>query len=142
LKINKKTAILILAIILPLITFWVIYQYKLQSLINYNFDHTSLLILLIVSPILEELVFRGLLQDFVLKKIKNIFFSIVIVNLLFMLTHYRINHSLSYLSVVFICGIIFSVVKVYYSRIVYPILVHSYYNLSLVVIVLGWGHHV
>jgi len=115
------------AVILPIGVLYVLYKLKLPFL-NYHITG-NILFLLIISPILEELVFRGLLQESIYNKTKNYIFTVIMVNIAFMSLHYIVNNNIVYLLAVFICGIIFSVVKIYYKRIIYPIMLHVYYNL-------------
>ena len=128
---NGKYIFACFVILLPIGVFCLLQKFYLPFL-NYNLT-PGLLILLIVSPILEELTFRGLLQDLVLSKTKNYIFTILIVNIAFMLLHFNVNKNIVYLLLVFTCGIIFSVSKIYYERISLHILLHMYYNLCFIV---------
>ncbi|MBY0378868.1 MAG: CPBP family intramembrane metalloprotease [Burkholderiales bacterium] len=96
------------------------------------YTNTQILLLVIISPIFEEIVFRGLIQDFLVKKIKCKYLAFTSVNLLFVLLHIHKNMGIIYLMFVFICGMIFSVVKYKSSRVLYPIVLHSYYNLLFI----------
>lgn len=93
----------------------------------------EIIILLIVSPLLEEICFRGLLQDIVAKSMLYYKVGPVLVvllpNILFTVWHYHINSSYLYLLLVFLSGCIFGTVKILHHRLIYPILLHSYYNL-------------
>ena len=128
--ISSKCLFTYFSVLLPIGVFFLLYKLKLPFL-NYHLT-TSILILLIVSPVLEEFTFRGLLQDLILNKIKNYIFTVFLVNIAFMLLHYNVNNDIVYLFAVFICGIIFSVVKIYYGSILYPIILHVYYNLCFI----------
>ncbi len=118
------------ALLLPIVTLYLLHISHLPFL-NYSLT-TNIIILLAISPVLEELTFRGLLQDLVLNKTKNTVLTVIFVNIAFGFLHLNVNKSIVYLFSVFICGIIFSVSKIYYKRIVYPILLHVYYNLCFI----------
>lgn len=90
----------------------------------------QILLLLIISPLLEEIVFRGLIQEYLATKINSKFYVIIIVNVLFSGLHYHINHNPWYLFCIAICGIIFSIIKLITNSLSLVIMIHSYYNLS------------
>jgi membrane protease YdiL (CAAX protease family) len=127
---NIKNIFGFFALLLPLLTLYLLYILHLP-LLNYSFTK-NVIILLVVSPVLEELTFRGLLQDLVLSRTKSLILTVVLVNIAFVLLHLNVNNSIVYLCPIFICGIIFSVIKIYYERIVYPVLLHVYYNLCFI----------
>ena len=133
---STKTTFIISAIWLPILIFCSLKFFHLNYLINIQLDKVSIISLVLISPIWEELVFRGLLQEWLQKLLKSTVFLIFIVNLLFMVIHYFNNHNLLYLLAIFCCGVIFSIIKLYLNRIFYPILLHSYYNLTLLFYVL------
>jgi membrane protease YdiL (CAAX protease family) len=83
---------------------------------------------LFISPILEEIVFRGLLQDLLIKKIANKFIAFSILNLGFMLAHVHVQHDVVYLLLIFICGVLYSLIKDYFLFLRYPIMVHICFN--------------
>jgi membrane protease YdiL (CAAX protease family) len=128
--ISSKSLFTYFAVLLPVSALYLLHKLNLPFL-NYSLN-TNILILLVVSPLLEEFTFRGLLQDLILNKTKNYIFTVFLVNIAFVLLHYNINNNIVYLLAVFTCGIIFSVVKIYYGRIVYPIMLHVYYNLCFI----------
>lgn len=128
--INGKALFTCFAVLLPISVLYLIYKLNLPFL-NYKLT-TNILLLLVVSPILEEFTFRGLLQDMIQTKTKNYILTLFILNTAFTLLHYNVNNSIVYLFTVFICGIIFSVSKMYYKMIVYPIMLHMYYNLCFI----------
>ena len=126
---NLKYGIFFL--ILPLL-FWFlgflffphfIHQFTIPS------TYSKIILLLIVSPILEEIVFRGLIQDYVVNKVKNKCLAVIIVSLFFATFHYRINSNLFYLTLIFASGVVFSLTKLIYGKILFPICLHTYYNL-------------
>lgn len=128
--INNKFLFTYFIVLLPIGVFYLLYKLNLPFL-NYSLN-TNILILLLVSPVLEEFTFRGLLQDFLLNKTKNYSFTVFLVSIAFTLLHYNVNNNIVYLFAVFICGIIFSVIKIYYRKIAYPVMLHVYYNLCFI----------
>lgn len=118
----------------PLILLFPVSYFKL-TLPIVNRDITSTLKLLIIAPVLEELVFRGLLQDFIKRVNTSKLTCYFIVNIIFVLLHYKNSHDLVYLSGVFISGVIFSVIKDYYKKISVAIICHAYFNLTYLVVI-------
>ena len=98
---------------------------------------SALLIMLFLSPVLEEIVFRGLLQDVLLKHARRRWPSLLLLNILFVLLHYHINANVVYLLLVFSSGVIFSYTKLRYTKLVYPISLHIYYNFIYVAMLSG-----
>ncbi len=115
--------------LLPIIS-WLV-AYKIGYRLSVPGSHSVLVIALIlfISPTLEEIIFRGLLQDWLAKVIPNKLLMILILNIAFAILHYRINTNLTYLLDVFICGVIFSRVKIRFNNLYYPIGLHIYYNM-------------
>lgn len=136
---NNKKPVLILSIILPVIVlflcrfFYPIYLnlYKIQYTLGGSF------LLIFVSPILEEIVFRGLLQDFFIKIIRSKVLALGLLNIIFSLIHAHNNQNIVYLSILFFCGIIFSIVKYNYNKLSYVIFLHAYYNILFVIFTIG-----
>lgn len=93
----------------------------------------NLIFIIIISPVLEETVFRGLLQDLFLKYLTNKYLAIFLLNLLFCTSHIYKNSDIIYLLFILICGIIFSMVKYKHGWLYYPIGLHMYYNLLFVI---------
>lgn len=114
----------IFATVLPAVAYFLIYYLHLPI-----FFVVGSPLLLFLSPILEEIVFRGLIQDYIFEKISNKTLVVIITNLLFIAFHYHINSNFLYLLTVFICGVIFSLFKIRFSKLYYPICCHLYYNL-------------
>jgi len=84
----------------------------------------------LLIPILEELVFRKLILNSLLKK-KKIYFSILFSSLLFSLIHFNfLLPNFNYVSVVnsFFLGMILSIIFIRFG-ILYSILAHFFYNL-------------
>lgn len=111
---------------IPVVAYFFILYFHLPVFFVVN---SSWFMLLMLSPVLEEIVFRGLIQDYLLSKTSNVTVSIIVVNLLFMVFHCHINPNYIYLLAIFGCGIMFSILKFKLLRLRYPILYHVYYNL-------------
>ncbi|AUR52487.1 JDVT-CTERM system glutamic-type intramembrane protease [Aquella oligotrophica] len=120
-------------ILSPLILLFLISYVKL-ALPIVNSDLTSIIKLLVIAPILEEVVFRGLLQDFIKKITVSKLTCYFIVNIIFALLHYKNSYDILYLSGVFISGLIFSTIKDYYKKISVAIICHAYFNLIYLII--------
>ncbi len=119
----------LICIFIPIIS-WLIYFYS-KLYINFSFitpKPISLTLVLLISPIIEEIIFRGILLDFLIKKINNNIIIYAILNIFFVSLHYHNNSNLLYLFLLFCCGIIFTIVKLKYNKIIYPIFLHIYYN--------------
>ncbi len=125
----QKYLLPISVIILPIIA-WLIYFYlKLYTYLNFNNQKSStIFFVLIISPIFEEIIFRGILLDLLAKILNNNILIYFIINIIFTYFHYYNNNKLFYLFLIFLCGTIFTVIKIKYNKIIYPIFLHIYYN--------------
>ena len=133
-----KYSTLIFFFILPLliwITGFLFFTNLIQQFTIPN-TYSKIIMLLIVSPILEETVFRGLIQDYIVSKVKSKWITVVIVSLLFAAFHYRINPNFLYLTLVFASGVVFSWTKLLYVKLLFPISLHSYYNVLYILCLL------
>ena len=100
-----------------------------------HFTAIELILMLLLSPIVEEYVFRGALYELLQKFSCNIVVTILLINILFTLLHVsNVNYNILYLLGVFICGVIFTLTRILYKSVFYSILVHAYYNLMYVVL--------
>ena len=99
------------------------------------FDLKSFFFLIIFYPIVEELAFRGVIQDYIYKKInfRSTFFSLtsanIITSILFVLMHF-IHHHPIWALLTFIPSLLFGYFKDQYGQIIPSILLHMFYNLS------------
>lgn len=136
-----RHSFLVLAIVLPVLAYFLGNALIPEYLAHFNLVSGvwAVVLLLIVSPILEEVVFRGFLQDYLLSKIDNKFIVVLLVNFVFVALHYHINHETIFLILIFGCGVIWSVIKLKYHKLIYPIFLHAYYNLSFL-LMLGVVH--
>lgn len=116
-------------IILPIIAWLIYFHLDFHTYLNFNNEKsTSIFFVLVISPIFEEIIFRDVLLYFLSKISKNNIIICFIINTAFTLFHYHINNELLYLFLVFLCGTIFTVIKIKYNNIIYPIFLHIYYN--------------
>ncbi len=129
----QRFGLLFFTLIIPLIGFGAIKLLNLKYLFYLKLDWQTILLMTIVAPILEEIIFRGLLQEWLQQLLHSNISAIILVNLLFMLLHYTTKNQIVYLLAIFFCGIIYSVVKIKQKSIIFPILLHAYYNLSFII---------
>lgn len=102
-----------------------------------NFKPVSTLyecaLLIFIMPILEESVFRGLLQDFLQQYLPKKWALIIAVNIFFVAVHFHLNNNPYYLGGVAVSGIIFSYVKLVTHKLSRAIFMHSYYNITYII---------
>lgn len=122
-------------ILLPLVTLPTLKIFHLNHWlgIRANFTQQFILIAVLIAPIIEESVFRGLLPELLNNLVKQPLIRYLISNLGFCLSHYHINHNPFYLAGVFISGIIFSYIRIISNKISPAILTHAYYNLLFII---------
>ncbi len=97
----------------------------------------TLLMLSLVYPILEELVFRGLIQSWLLEKpwahpsCLGISLANILTSLLFMSLHF-FQHAPLWAMAVFLPSLIFGYLREHYAQASYPLLpsisLHCFYN--------------
>ncbi len=102
----------------------------------FNFNEDLLLTLLTVSalyPVVEEIIFRGTIQQWLGRKFCGSLLRLstanILTSLLFTLSH-LINHSPYWALSTFIPSLIFGFVMERYKIIAAPIILHSTYNLG------------
>ena len=86
----------------------------------------------IIGPILEEVVFRGLIQDYLAKRVSvpipgPISASNLVTSVLFSVTH-LLYHPPLWSAAVFIPSLLFGYFKDKYQSLGPPVLLHAYYN--------------
>ena len=98
-----------------------------------SFDLTFLFFVIIFYPIVEELIFRGVILEFIASKTKQFrpFFHLTIANvttsLLFVAMHF-VHHSPTWALLVFVPSLIFGYFKEQYKDIRASIILHMFYN--------------
>jgi membrane protease YdiL (CAAX protease family) len=123
-KLNKY---LLIAIFSPLLLIF----FNNNNSINYYISSKTILLMIIISPIIEEMVFRYFLYNY-LQRIYNYFnknINIILTNIVFMLLHLRNTHDIIILFGIFISGIVFNLVYIEKKLLIYPILIHAWFNL-------------
>lgn len=110
-----------------------IFQKKLIDLQLVSFDIRSLLFLILLYPVVEELAFRGVIQEFIASRTKQFrtfyFLSIanVVTSLLFVAMHF-VHHTPLWATLVFVPSLIFGYFKEQYGHIGASIFLHMFYN--------------
>ena len=98
-------------------------------------DGRSFFFLVFFYPLIEELAFRGLIQEYITKKTgqRSFFLSLSVPNLLtsilFVLMHF-IHHEPVWALLVIFPSFVFGYFKEKFDRIVPSIILHMFYNLS------------
>lgn len=113
------------------------------------FNLRLFLLYILLVPLLEETVFRWGLQNYIKKitqkrknrlsgKLQNgIFYYVtiqnIIVSFIFSLTHVPAN-SITHSFLVFFPSLLFGLVYDMYGKIIFPVVVHGFYNLNIFII--------
>lgn len=104
---------------------------------EFVFDQSKVLRYLIIVPIAEEIIFRGVAQEFLERKSMKNFLFISMANLtvsvMFSLVHFTVDDPMSAL-VVFVPSLIFGTIYSSYRSVIPCILCHTYYNLNVMII--------
>ena len=110
-----------------------LFQQKFFDLELLQVDATSLFFLIIFYPVVEELAFRGVIQEFIASKTKQYpsFFYLslanIVTSLLFVAMHF-VHHTPLWALLVFVPSLIFGYFKDQYKYIVPSIFLHMFYN--------------
>ncbi|MFV2060796.1 MAG: JDVT-CTERM system glutamic-type intramembrane protease [Gammaproteobacteria bacterium] len=115
--------------------FWLLLSFYFPITTNLQWPITSPLVFLvpvIVYPILEEIVFRGAVMEFIHEKLPGIFIfhlskSNIITSILFSSLHF-FYHPPIWAAAVFIPSLVFGLLKERYQSLVPPILLHVFFN--------------
>jgi len=111
-----------------------IFQHKADDILWLLSDTKSLFFLIFLYPIIEELTFRGLIQEVISQRTKQqrLFLNISIANLftsiLFVLMHF-IYHEPIWAILTFFPSLVFGYFKEKYSKMAPSIILHMFYNL-------------
>jgi len=132
----QRLGFILFILILPVIIFIAMKLLFSENLFSVDLNFRTIFILIFISPMLEEIVFRGLLQEWLPQILPNKIISIILLNILFAALHYNVNNQFIYLLAIFFCGIIYSAVKILYKKNIFPILLHSYYNACFIIAML------
>jgi len=131
-----QNKLIISAIILPVVIWCILLYFNLAShFLNYTLSTPQVLIILLASPLIEEIVFRDVFQSVILRQVRLVI-NIVITNILFTILHFNnfSLYSMLFLLGVFVSGVLLSIIRWRYNNILICILLHAYYNTFVVLI--------
>jgi len=111
-----------------------IFQHKADDIYWLLSDWKSLFFLIFLYPIVEELFFRGMVQEYLYSKTnrQKLFLGLSVANLLtsllFVLIHF-VHHEPIWAILTFFPSLIFGYFKELYNQITPSIVLHMFYNL-------------
>lgn len=109
------------------------FSHQTLDLSAISIDTKSLFFLIVFYPVVEELAFRGMIQEYIATKTKQYhnLYSITVANILtsvlFVLMHF-VHHTPLWALLVFIPSLIFGYFKDQYKNILPSIVLHMFYN--------------
>ena len=118
-----------------------LFQQKFFDLDLMQVDAISLFFLIIFYSVVEELAFRGVIQEFIASKTKQYpsFFYLSVANivtsLLFVAMHF-VHHTPLWAMLVFIPSLVFGYFKEQYGHIGASIFLHMFYNVCSLFLIL------
>jgi membrane protease YdiL (CAAX protease family) len=108
---------------------WLFIYYQTGSVALYG--GWSLLQVVLIYPVIEEIIFRGILQPWIAQRWKQTLFKLSVANLItsgiFALLHLA-EHSALWALATFIPSLIFGYSLERYNRLLAPIILHGTYN--------------
>jgi membrane protease YdiL (CAAX protease family) len=115
-------------LLLP-VAIWLIIYYQTGTVAL--FDGWSLIQVVLIYPVIEEIFFRGILQPWIAQRWKQTLFKLSVANLItssiFALLHLA-DHSALWALATFIPSLIFGYSLERYNRLLAPIILHGTYN--------------
>ena len=118
-----------LGLLLSPVAIWLIIYYQTGSVALYG--GWSLLQVVLVYPVIEEIIFRGILKPWIAQRWKQTLFKLSVANLItsgiFAQLHLA-EHSALWAQAIFIPSLIFGYSLERYSRLLAPIILHGTYN--------------
>ena len=132
-KLHIQYGAALLAAPLFVLLYNTLFQQQLLDLERVSFDLKALFFLILFYPVIEELAFRGVIQEFIASKTKSFrsFYYLTVANvvtsLLFVAMHF-VHHPPLWAVLVFIPSLIFGYFKDQYGHIVPSIFLHMFYN--------------
>ncbi|WP_373031251.1 JDVT-CTERM system glutamic-type intramembrane protease [Sulfurovum sp.] len=141
-KIHIKYGAAVLAAPIFVLLYNTLFQQQLFDLKLVSFDTKSLFFLIVFYPVIEELAFRGVIQEFIASKTKQYpsFFFLSVANILtsvlFVLMHF-VHHVPLWALLVFIPSLIFGYFKDQYKHILPSIFLHMFYNFCSVFMIVS-----
>ena len=120
---------------------WAILHYAFKLPVNNGLDHllTALLLVVLVYPVLEEVVFRGALQGFLrekqimLRSFAGISLANLAVSIVFTSLHF-LNHAPLWAALVFGPSLIFGWCRDRFDHLLPPIALHIFYNAGFILL--------
>lgn len=111
-----------------------IFQHKSDNLFWLLSDATSLFLLILLYPLIEELTFRGIIQEYVSQKTKQwkpflgLSLANLVTSILFVLMHF-VYHTPIWAVLTFFPSLVFGYFKERYANVAPSITLHMFYNL-------------
>lgn len=119
-----------------------IFQHHLLDIERLFTDTKSLFFLIVFYPVVEELAFRGVIQEYIASKTKQypsfLFLTVanIMTSVLFVLMHF-VHHAPVWALLVFVPSLIFGYFKDQYNNIAPSILLHMFYNFCSVFMIVS-----
>ena len=132
-KLHIQYGAAILAAPVFILLYNTLFQKQLFDLQLISFEIQSLFFLIIFYPVIEELAFRGVIQEYISSKTKQypslFYFSVanILTSLLFVAMHF-VHHTPLWAMLVFIPSLIFGYFKEQFGHIGASIFLHMFYN--------------
>lgn len=132
-KLHIQFGAAILAAPLFVLLYNSIFEHQVFDVELLHFDVKSLFFLIVFYPVIEELAFRGVIQEYIGTKTKQYpslyYFTIanIMTSLLFVAMHF-VHHTPLWAMLVFVPSLIFGYFKEQYGHIGYSIFLHMFYN--------------
>lgn len=123
--------------------YWIalsIYSQRVPSFDLIEHDWQKIILFVLLYPLIEEIVFRGLLQSYLQVKIKQspvrvISYANIFTSILFVTLHI-FYQPIIWALIVFIPSIVFGYFKEKYNSLLPSIFLHSYYNAGFIIFVM------
>ncbi|MFC2073419.1 JDVT-CTERM system glutamic-type intramembrane protease [Campylobacterota bacterium] len=141
-KTNIQYGAAILAAPIFVFLYSYIFQHQAVHVEHLLSDTKSLFFLIVFYPVIEELAFRGVIQEYIATKTKQYpsFYYLTVANILtsvlFVLMHF-VHHTPIWAMLVFIPSLIFGYFKEQYKHILPSIFLHMFYNFCSVFMIIS-----
>lgn len=119
-----------------------IFQHQSVDIEHLLSDTKSLFFLIVFYPVVEELAFRGVVQEYIASKTKQYpaFFFLTVANILtsvlFVMMHF-VHHTPLWALLVFVPSLVFGYFKEQYRHVVPSIFLHMFYNFCSVFMIVS-----
>ena len=118
-----------LGLLLSPVAIWLIIYYQTSTVAM--FDGWALIQVVLIYPVIEEIIFRGILQPWIAQRWKQTLFKFSAANLItsgiFAMLH-LVEHEAIWAIGTFIPSLIFGYSRERYNRLLAPIILHGTYN--------------